>query len=192
MSIENFSLKPLVSPKFIFTSLALYEQNGVKKSWEIVKAHDSVAVLLYHEDKKSFVLVRQFRPATYANGHESGMSLELCAGILDKELTLPQISKEEIEEECGYDVDESKIEKIASFYTSVGFAGSKQTLYYATVNDKMKISDGGGVDNEFIEIVYLDVNEARQAIYNDDIIKTPGLMFAFVWWFENKQIVADI
>lgn len=187
MNITNFSLEPLENPKFVFTSLAVYEQDGVKKSWEIVKAHDSVAVLLYHKDKNSFVLVSQFRPATYANGHDSGISLELCAGILDKDMSLPQIAKEEIFEECGYDVDVSKIEKIASFYTSVGFAGSKQTLYYAVVDESMKAGTGGGVDDEFIEIVYIDVNEARKVIYDDSIIKTPGLMFAFYWWYENRQ-----
>ncbi|KIM05002.1 MAG: NUDIX hydrolase [Sulfurovum sp. AS07-7] len=187
MNITNFSLEPLKNPKFLFTSLAVYEQNGVMKSWEIVKAHDSVAILLYHKDKNSFVLVKQFRPATYANGHDSGISLELCAGILDKDMSLSQIAKEEILEECGYDVDISKIEKIASFYTSVGFAGSKQTLYYAVVDESMKRGAGGGVDNEFIEVVYIDVNEAKQVIFDDDIIKTPGLMFAFVWWYENKQ-----
>ena len=185
MNIKNFSLKPLKNPKFIFTSLATYEQSGVKKSWEIVKAHDSVAVLLYHEDKNSFVLVKQFRAATYASGHSSGISLELCAGIVDKNLTLQEIVKEEIEEECGYSVPVSAIEKIASFYTSVGFAGSKQVLYYATVNNSMKVSDGGGVDDEFIETVYIDVNEAKKVIYDDDIIKTPGLMFAFCWWYEK-------
>lgn len=185
MNVKNFSLKPLENPKFIFTSLATYEQNGVMKSWEIVKAHDSVAVLLYHEDKDSFVLVKQFRAATYANGHNSGISLELCAGILDKNLPLTQIAKEEVEEECGYSVPITSIEKIASFYTSVGFSGSKQTLYYAKINDSMKVSDGGGVDDEFIEIVYLDTKKAKELIYDDIIIKTPGLMFAFCWWYEK-------
>ncbi|MDD5548597.1 MAG: NUDIX domain-containing protein [Sulfurovaceae bacterium] len=192
MNILNFSLKPLVDPKFIFTSLATYEQNGVIKSWEIVKAHDSVAILLYHTDKDSFVLVKQFRPATYANGHNSGISLELCAGILDKNLTLPEIIKEEIEEECGYNVPLRAIEKISSFYTSVGFSGSKQTLYYAEINDSMKVGNGGGVDDEFIEIVYIDVSEAKRVIYDDDIIKTPGLMFAFCWWYENKKTIKPI
>lgn len=183
--ITNFKLSPLVNPKFIFTSLALYNQDGKDKSWEIVNAADSVAVLLYHETKKSFVMVRQFRPAIYANNHESGMTLELCAGIIDKDLSLEQIAVEEVAEECGFEININHLIKVASFHTSVGFAGSKQTLYYAKIDDSMKINDGGGIDDEQIEVVYLSINEAMGLAHNENVVKTPGLLYALVWWKEN-------
>ena len=188
MNISDFSLQPLTNPSFVFTSLASYTQNGTKKTWEIVKAHDSVAVLLYHTTKNAFVLVRQFRPATYANAHTTGMSIELCAGIVDKIFSLEKIIQEEILEECGYDVELSSISKITSFYTSVGFAGSKQTLYYAEIDESMMVSVGGGIDHEMIEVVYLDLNEAKTLMFDDDTIKTPGLLFGFSWWFSKRGI----
>jgi len=181
--IEKFTLNPLVDPKFISTALATYEQNGIAKDWEIVQAHDSVAILIYHTEKKCFILVKQFRPAVYVNNND-GLSVELCAGIVDKNISLQQIAQEEIEEECGYAVALEKVEKITSFYTSVGFAGSKQTLYYAEVNDSMKISEGGGIDGELIEVIMLPIEEAKAFIYEEKIVKTPGLMFAFMWWFD--------
>ena len=184
--IKHFKLEPLVEPNFVHASLVKYEQNGIKKSWEIVKAHDSVAILLYHKEKKSFVLVKQFRPAVYINNND-GLTVELCAGIVDKETSLIQIAKEEIEEECGYSVDVKDIEKITSFYTSVGFAGSTQTLYYAQVSESLKISEGGGIEDEDIEVIFLEVNKAKKFIYNEKIAKTTGLMFAFLWWFEHKN-----
>ncbi len=183
--IENFKLGPLTESKYISTALATYEQNGIKKNWEIAQAHDSVAIFIYHTEHKCFILVKQFRPAVYLNNSD-GMTVELCAGIVDKELSLVQIVKEEIEEECGYDVPFEKIEKITSFHTSVGFAGSKQTLYYVEVDKSMKVSEGGGVDNEMIEVIYLPVAEAQALIYNETIAKTPGLIFAFMWWFEKN------
>lgn len=185
--IENFTLEPLEDSQFITTSLARYSQNGVDKSWEIVKAHDSVAILIYHREKDAFILVKQFRPAVYLNNNE-GMTIELCAGLVDKDLSLVQIAKEEIDEECGYDVPLESIEKITSFHTSVGFAGSKQMLYYAEVDERMKVHKGGGIDNEQIEVVTLPVREAKTLIYDESIAKTPGLMFAFMWWFENKIV----
>ena len=94
--IKHFKLQPLVNAKFISTSFATYEQDGIEKSWEIVEAHDSVAILIYHKEKKSFVLVKQFRPAVYLN-NDNGMTVELCAGIVDKKLSLAEIAKEEIE-----------------------------------------------------------------------------------------------
>ncbi|MFC2073588.1 NUDIX domain-containing protein [Campylobacterota bacterium] len=183
--IKHFKLRPLVDAKFIETSFATYEQDGIKKSWEVVQAHDSVAILIYHQEKESFVLVKQFRPAVYLN-NDHGMTVELCAGIVDKELSLEEIAKEEIEEECGYAVPLQNIERITSFHTSVGFAGSKQILYFAQIDESMKVSEGGGVDHEQIEVFYLPVDEAKNLIYDESIAKTPGLMFSFMWWFEKN------
>ena len=184
--IKHFKLEPLVNAKFIKTAYATYEQNSKKKSWEVVEAHDSVAILLYHEERNAFILVKQFRPAVYLNNND-GMTVELCAGIVDKQMSLVQIAQEEIEEECGYAVGEEEIETITSFHTSVGFAGSKQTLYYAEVNESMKVSEGGGIDDEQIEVIYLPVEEAETFIYDTTIAKTPGIMFAFMWWFDKRK-----
>ncbi len=182
--IENFRIEPLSESHFVRPALVRYEQDGVQKSWEVVQAHDSVAVLLYEKDKDLFILVMQFRPAVYMHNAD-GYTFELCAGIVDKESSLVQIAKEEIEEECGYDVPAERIERITSFYTSVGFAGSQQTLFFAEVNEKMKVHDGGGIEMEQIEVVELPVNEARSFIFDESKAKTPGLMFAFMWFFDR-------
>ena len=182
--IEEFTLQPLEHAEYISTSLATFKQNGLKRDWEIVQAHDSVAILIYHREQDAFVLVKQFRPAVYLN-NQNGMTVELCAGIVDKKLSLDQIAKEEIEEECGYDVPLHRLEKITGFHTSVGFAGAKQMLYYAEVDERMKVSEGGGVDDEQIEVIYLPVSEAKAFIYDESIAKTPGLMFAFMWYFDK-------
>jgi len=182
-NIKDFKLTKLEDPKFLFTALAHYKQDGISKTWEVVDASDSVAILIYHKDKDAFVLVKQFRPAVYLN-NQKGVTIELCAGIVDKELSLVDIAKEEIEEECGYKVDAKTIQKITSFHTSVGFAGSKQTLYYVEVDESMRVGEGGGVDAEMIDVVYLPTKEAKDFIYDESIAKTPGLMFA-MWWLEK-------
>jgi len=184
--IEDFRREPLVESNFIETSLVKYRQNGVDKDWEVVRANDSVAILIYHKERESFVLVKQFRPAVYM-ANQDGMTIELCAGIIDKDLTLEQIAQEEIEEECGYRVSVDTIEKITSFYTSVGFAGSEQTLYFAEVDDRMKVSNGGGVDGEVIEVIELPIINAKEMMYDDSIAKTTGLAFAFMWFFERHK-----
>ena len=184
--IEDFKIGKLIDPKFIQTGFVTYRQNGIKKSWEVVKAHNSVAVLIYHKERNSFVLVKQFRPAVYMGNMENGITVELCAGIVDKELTLKEIAMEEIEEECGYAVPLENIERITKVNNAVGFAGSTQTIFYAEVNESMRVSDGGGVDTELIEVVELPVIEAKDFIYDEDIAKTPGLMFSFLWWEQKK------
>ncbi len=184
--IEDFTLESLTDPQYITASLATYKQNSIQKNWEVIQAHDSVAILIYHTTNDSFVLVKQFRPAVYMHNN-NGTTIELCAGILDKKCSLEQTAIEEIAEECGYKVDLDNLQEITSFYTSVGFAGSKQTLFYAEVNEENKVSDGGGVDDEQIEVIELSTCQANEFILDQSIAKTPGLMFAFLWWKNNKR-----
>ena len=183
--IENFTLHPLEDPVYVQANLATYEQDGIAKDWEVVEAYDSVAILLWHREHDTFVLVKQFRPAVYLNNRD-GMTVELCAGLVDKkDLSLEKIAQEEILEECGYDVPLETIERVTAFHTSVGFAGSKQTLYYAEVDEMMHVEEGGGIDQEQIEVVELPVAEAEAFIADESVVKTPGLMFAFLWWFDR-------
>ncbi len=175
---ENFK------PKFVKPKLLKFTIDDKRRTWEVLEVYDSVAILIYHESKDAFILVKQFRPAVYLK-NQDGYTYELCAGIVDKEASLKQIAKEEIFEECGYEVELSQIERITEFYTSVGFAGGKQTLYYVKVDQHQKVNSGGGIDDENIEVIYLSVNEAEKFMFDETKAKTPGLMFAFEWWF-NK------
>ncbi|WP_419767054.1 NUDIX hydrolase [Arcobacter sp.] len=184
--IKNFKTSILEDTKFVHPVKLTYNQNGIDKTWEAVKSFDSVAVLLYNIDKNAFLLVKQFRAPVYLNDKSNLCTYELCAGIIDKDISLEMIVKEEIDEECGYDVPLENIEKITSFYTNVGISGGKQNLYYAQINDNMKVHNGGGIHDEQIETMYLPINEYKEFIYDESKAKTPGLMFSFVWFMENK------
>lgn len=188
-NIGYFETGPLEDPKFIHPVTIRYEQNGVEKKWEAIKSHDSVATLLYHTEKNAFLLVKQFRPPVYLNHKADGVTFELCAGILDKEIDALQTAIEEIDEECGYEVPLDKIQRVTSFYTSVGFAGSHQILYYASIDESMKRHDGGGIHDEEIELFYLPVEQAKSFALDESKPKTPGLMFAFYWFFDVKAAI---
>lgn len=183
--IENIKLKELKSSKYLDFKRMSYTQNGVDKSWDLAIVHDSVAILLYDEIESQFILVKQFRPPVYLK-NDSGFTYELCAGIVDKDKSLEEIAKEEIEEECGYLVQLKDIKKITSFYTSVGFAGAKQTLFFAKVDDSLKINQGGGVDLEDIEVIKLPREEAIDFIFDESKPKTPGIMFALNWFLNSN------
>ena len=184
--IEEFKTSELTDTKFVHPVKITYKQNGKNKAWEAVKSFDSVAILLYHEEKNAFLLVKQFRPPVYLNDQSKLCTYELCAGIVDKEKSLEQIAKEEIDEECGYDVPLDSIEKITSFYTNVGVSGGCQSLYYAKIDESMKTHSGGGIHDEEIELMFLSVDEFKDFIFDESKAKTPGLMFSFMWFMENR------
>lgn len=44
-----------------------------------------------------------------------GVTVELCAGIVDKSLPFNEIAREEVLEECGYDVPIDRIEEVMTY-----------------------------------------------------------------------------
>jgi len=179
IKIEECFCSDYIKPKSMY-----YLHNNVQKRWDIVHTHDSVAILLYHETLDSFIFVKQFRPSIYLKNND-GFTYELCAGIVDKDKTLIEIAQEEVLEETGYDVPLAQLDKVASFYTAVGFAGGRQTLYYAIVDEGMKVSDGGGVECENIEVIYVKREETLDFMFNEAHATTSGLMFALMWYFKH-------
>jgi len=183
---RNMKITPTDESKFVKLHKMEYDQGGIDKRWDFVKVHDSVAVILADMEREELIMVRQFRPPVYLR-NDSGFTYELCAGITDKDIPLVEIAREEILEETGYEVASEDIERVSEFYTAVSFAGSKQTLYYAEVNDKMKVNDGGGVGTEMIEIVTIPFSQIPEFTFDESKPKTPGLLFALIW-FMNKKL----
>ncbi len=183
------SIEQLSNPRFIKPIKINYTQSKKKKIWEAVISHDSVAVLLWHKQRDAFVLVKQLRATVLNKNKENGMMYELCAGIVDKDASNAQITKEEIFEECGYDVPVENLQKISSFYTSVGISGTHQTLYYAEIDENMKVSEGGGLEDEEIEVIYIPTLDARTFMFDESYQKTTGVMLSIYWFFENRDLL---
>ncbi|ABB43650.1 Nucleoside diphosphate pyrophosphatase [Sulfurimonas denitrificans DSM 1251] len=179
------SVQTLENPRFIKPILICYSILNIERKWEAVVTHDSVAILLWHRTRDAFILVKQLRATVLNKNQNDGMMYELCAGIVDKATSLEQIAKEEVLEECGFNITVESLQKISSFYTSVGISGTHQTLYYAECDDSMKIDEGGGLEDENIEVVYIPTKEAKEFMFNESYQKTTGVMLAFYWFFDN-------
>lgn len=87
------------------------------QSREAYDRGNGAAILLYNRENKTVILTRQFRMPTYTNGNETGMMVEVCAGLLDERNPEDAI-KRETEEETGYKV--SKVRKVFEAYMSPG------------------------------------------------------------------------
>lgn len=183
------SIEKLENPKFVKPVQINYTLNNTQRVWEAVVSHDAVSILLYHTQKDAFILVKQFRAPVLNANKKDGFTYELCAGILDKNVSKEQIAKEEVLEECGYDIPVDSLKRVTAYYTSVGISGAQQTLYYASCDDSMKVTDGGGLEEEAIEVIYLPTKEAKKFMFDESYQKTPGLMMVFYWFFENKDLL---
>lgn len=56
-----YTALPEDSP-YVKTFRMYYTQNGKEKSWDLLKVHDSVAIIIFNRTRNTLVLVRQFRP----------------------------------------------------------------------------------------------------------------------------------
>ncbi|XP_051511508.1 uridine diphosphate glucose pyrophosphatase NUDT14-like isoform X2 [Myxocyprinus asiaticus] len=131
---------------------------------------------------------------TSSNPHQppasAGVTYELCAGLVDKpDLSLEEIARQEVLEECGYDVPVTKLRRITSYRSGVGVTGSKQTMFYAEVSDENRIGEGGGKpqEGELIEVVKVPLHEAMTFAFDESIPKTMGVIFSFMWFHSNMS-----
>ena len=46
---------------------------------------------------------------------KNGLTLELCAGILDEKLSLEELAQKEVLEECGYNIPLSNFQKVINY-----------------------------------------------------------------------------
>ena len=190
----------LQNPNYIKALEMTYKEADFHKKWEIVEPQSSVCILIYHRDKDSFVLVRQFRPAVfYARCKEEkikqisekdleyGYTYELCAGLIDKEnKSIEQIACEEVFEECGYRVN--ALEKIGTFLGNTGTSGALQHIFFAEVGEENFCNTGGGIDDECIEVLYLPYQRSLEFIFDLEIPKTTSLFLAIHWYHYKKRL----
>jgi GDP-mannose pyrophosphatase NudK len=125
------------------------------QSRECYDRGDGAAILLYNPTKKTIILTKQFRMPSYLNGNKTGMMIEVCAGLLDKDNPEACIIKE-AEEETGYKISNPK--KVFELYSTPGAVTEKIHYFVAEYNDEMKISDGGGLVEEHEEIEVIEIN----------------------------------
>ncbi|KAL4641834.1 uridine diphosphate glucose pyrophosphatase-like isoform X1 [Arapaima gigas] len=212
--IGDIEVVPCSSSKYLRPFRVHYSQNGTKKYWDFMRTHDSVSVLIFNTTSHCFILVKQFRPAVYMCEWErtkpqrsleeepkegpaddvdpppasAGVTYELCAGLVDKpDLSLEEIARQEVLEECGYDVPVDKLRKITSYRSGVGVTGARQTMFYAEVSDENCVGEGGGKEQEgeLIEVIKVPLHEAMNFAYNESLPKTMGVMFSFMWFHNN-------
>lgn len=126
-------------------------------------------------------LVEKFPP-------KNAITRELCAGIVDKDLPLAEIAREELIEECGYNVPVERIEEVIRYRSGVGTTGSLQVMYYCEVSDADKVTGaGGGVDDELIDVEEISIEEAREMFkQGTEHTSPPAFLFGILWFLTNK------
>jgi GDP-mannose pyrophosphatase NudK len=138
------------------------------QSREAYDRGNGATILLYNKEQKTVILTRQFRMPTFVNGNETGMLIEACAGLLDKD-NAEDCIKRETEEETGYKI--SEVTKIFEAYMSPGSVTEILHFFIAEYAKEMKVNEGGGVEHEEenIEVLELGFDKALKMIETGEI-----------------------
>ena len=156
--------------------------NYLKKdgTWETQsrEAYDrgnGATILLYNKKTRNIILTQQFRMPTYLNGNESGMMIEACAGLLDKD-NAEECIRRETEEETGYKI--SSVQKLFEVYMSPGSVTEIVHFFAAEYTKDMKVNEGGGIqeEQENIEVLELDFDQAYNMIVSGAIKDAKTIM----------------
>ena len=121
---------------------------------EVYDRGNGAAILLYNSLKGTVILTRQFRLPTYLNGNKSGLMIEVCAGLLDKDDPEACIIRE-TEEETGYRLP--SVKKVFESYMSPGAVTEILYLFIGKYDESMKVSAGGGLEHEHEEIDVIEI-----------------------------------
>lgn len=145
------------------------------QSREAYDRGNGATILLYNKEQKTVILTRQFRLPTFINGNETGLMIEACAGLLDKD-NAEDCIRRETEEETGYKITD--VRKIFEAYMSPGSVTEILHFFIAEYAKEMKVSEGGGLDHEEenIEVLELDISEAMRMVASGEVKDAKTIM----------------
>jgi len=145
------------------------------QSREAYDRGNGATILLYNKQQKTVILTRQFRMPTFVNGNETGMLIEACAGLLDKDNPEDCIRRE-TEEETGYRITD--VRKIFEAYMSPGSVTEILYFFVAEYSRSMKVHDGGGVEQEQenIEVLEIPLQQAMSMVDSGEIKDAKTIM----------------
>jgi len=138
------------------------------QSREAYDRGNGATILLYNKQNSSVILTKQFRLPTFINGNKSGLLIEACAGLLDRDNPEDCIRRE-TEEETGYKITD--VRKIFEAYMSPGSVTELIHFFVAEYSKEMKVHQGGGLedDGEDIEVMEMTLDNAMEMITSGNI-----------------------
>ncbi|ATZ94328.1 NUDIX domain-containing protein [Dickeya fangzhongdai] len=145
-----------------------------RQSRETYDRGNGAVILLYHRQKQTLLLTRQFRFPVFVNGHD-GMLIEAAAGLLDH--AEPEVRiRAEAEEETGYRV--FNVRKVMESYMSPGSVTEKLYFFLGEYDDHSRIGAGGGVEDEGedVETLEMTLPQALAAIDDGTIMDAKTIM----------------
>jgi nudix-type nucleoside diphosphatase (YffH/AdpP family) len=141
---------------------------------EVYDHGNAAALLLFDPERKTVLLLRQFRYPPMLNGDDPEM-LEVCAGMLDDEAPAAAAARETLEE-SGHAPKE--VTHVCDVYSSPGSLTEKTSLFIGHYGADTRRHEGGGLpdEGEEIELVELPLADALAMIRDGRILDSKTII----------------
>lgn len=141
------------------------------------EVHDhgqGACVLPYDATRGTVLLVKQFRLPAFLSG-ESGLLVEVCAGLLDGDPPETCVRREAVEE-LGYHIDNLK--QVASTFMTPGAVTERITMFLADYRAEWRVGSGGGhaAEGEDIEVIEMPFAKAWEMLLDGQLIDAKTVM----------------
>jgi nudix-type nucleoside diphosphatase (YffH/AdpP family) len=152
--------------------------DGRTMAREVLNSTDAAAVLPYNPERRTAILIRQFRaPVMHVEGHPD--FLEAIAGLLDGDE--PEVcAKREAMEEAGLRI--ARLEPVGTAWSAPGMTTERLHLFLAPYTVDDRVGEGGGLaeEHEEIEVLELGLDEVMRMLNQGAIadMKTLALIQA--------------
>ena len=143
---------------------------------EIEDHGNAIAVLAYDPDRKTVILVQQFRaPVFYAR--RQAYTLEAIAGIVE-DADAQTAARREALEEAGLEL--RTLEHVATTWTMPGISTEQMMLYLAPYRSADRVNKGGGVaaDHEDISVVEMPLARLDAMMTSGEVADMKTLVLA--------------
>lgn len=153
-----------------------------------VTSGDAVTVLPYDAVRDRVLLIEQFRAPMLARGDICPWGIEVIAGRLDQESCAETCARREALEEAGLDL--ARMEKIAGYYSSPGFAAEHLTSFVGEAD----LPGGEGVfgvasEDEDIRAFTISFDDALAGVISGEINNGPAIL-SLLWLQSNRERLA--
>ncbi len=162
MPHEITKIEPAYSgwSSILVAAVRLPDGHVVKR--EIEDHGDAAAVLPYDPERRTAMVIRQFRlPPFHVAGEEH--LLEVAAGILDED-DPAACARREAMEELGLRL--GALEHVVTAWTMAGISTERGHLYLALYKAEDRVGPGGGLtdEHEHIEVAELSLSELARML----------------------------
>lgn len=177
-AIEIEDVEVLSDDHYVLRKVSFQQEHRsgalARHSREAYDRGNGAVILLYDAEAGTVLLTRQFRMATYLNGHPTGLFIEAPAGLLDDDDPESAIRRE-AHEETGVTVGE--VEHLFEVFTSPGSITERLSFFAAPYRSGEREAGGGVQDEgEDIEVLELTLADALAMVTTGEIQDAKTIM----------------